>query len=72
MIDNVYNVERFAAGTLWGYVIVNRAITHVCCVDVATRGQWIKQEVFSRADQQNKLVYLCPKSLGSFHWIREG
>lgn len=66
IVDERYKVERIPRGRLWGYVIMSRGGTHVCCVRSDTRSQWLVESMYDKKDKQRREFYVCPKELCLF------
>lgn len=66
IVDEKYKVDRIPRSKLWGYLIVNRQGTHVCCVKPDTQAQWLVESKHDNKDGQRREFYVCPKGLCLF------
>jgi len=53
--------------TLWGYVIVNKGMTHACVIPKSTRKYWVEVEKYDKLEKEVRKFYACPKTLCTFH-----
>jgi hypothetical protein len=66
IVDEVHKVDRIPRGQLWGYVIVNEAGTHVCCLRADTKGRWTIQRRHDKKEGAERAFYVCPVAIGMF------
>ena len=66
IVDEVHKVDRIPKGQLWGYVIVNEAGTHVCCLRADTKGRWTIQRKHDKKEGAERAFYVCPVGIGMF------
>ena len=66
IVDEVHKVDRIPKGQLWGYVIVNEAGTHVCCLRANTQGRWTIQRKHDKKQGAERAFYVCPVKIGWF------
>lgn len=66
IVDEKFKIDRIPRGRLWGYVIVNKQLSHVCCVMPDTKKEWMVERMFDKSDGQERLFYVCPKHLCIF------
>lgn len=71
-VDEVFKVDRIKKGALWGYIIINAAKTHACCVKSETRKHWKKIVRFDNKDGQERSFYVCEKRLCHFCRLMSG
>lgn len=60
IVDEQYKVDRIPISHLYGYVVVNKAGTHVCCISKHTKPHWLLSTKFDRKDGQDRTFYECP------------
>lgn len=66
IVDEKYKVDRIARGKLWGYLIVNKSGTHVCCIKPDSKSAWVVESKYDKKDGQQREFYVCPKRLCLF------
>ena len=66
IVDEVHKVDRIPRGQLWGYVIVNEAGTHVCCLRADTKGRWTIERRHDKKEGAERAFYVCPVGIGMF------
>ena len=71
IVDEAYKVDRIPRGQLWGYIIVNKACTHVCCLLADTKGHWTMQVKHDRKQDEPRRFYVCPVRYGIFCTLPE-
>lgn len=67
IVDERFKVDRIEKARLWGYLIVSKSGTYVCCIKSDTKQHWEIKEKFDQKDSQRREFYVCPKSLCTFH-----
>ena len=66
IVDEKFKIERIQGGTLWGYMVVNKSGTHVCCIKPDSKSEWTVESKYDRKDGQQRQFYVCPKRLCLF------
>lgn len=66
IVDEQFKIDRIPKGRLWGYMVVNRNCTHVCCIRPDAKSKWILSTRFDKKDGQDRKFYECPKELCVF------
>lgn len=67
IVDEKFKVDRIPKPHLWGYLIMNRALTHLCCIRSGTRPQWTVENKYDHKDGQTREFYVCRKELCAFY-----
>lgn len=66
IVDEQFKIDRIPRGRLWGYVILNKAGTHVCCIKPDTKPHWTVESKYDKKDAQQRNFYVCPIAHCSF------
>lgn len=64
--DEVYKINDIPPDRLAGYVIVNRAETHMAIIDPATRDEWVAEWRYDPTHEEERHFINCPKELVKF------
>lgn len=60
IVGEKHKVERIPLGRWWGYVHVNRAMTHACIIFPHTAKYWITTTKYDRKDRGTLTFLECP------------
>ena len=65
-VDEKYKLDRIPSAHLWGNVITNLSISHVCLILAHTRRFWVVEKKWDNKDGRLCDFYACPKEHGVF------
>lgn len=66
IVDEQYKVDKLKPLDLWGYVMLNKASTHVVVAFGNTMNLWGLLKVWDKPDKQYRTYYVCRKNLCYF------
>lgn len=66
IVDEPYKIEKYAEGTLFGYIVLNKNKTGGMFIHPNTRKHWVIEPRFDSKEGKDKDFMLCPKKFAKF------